>query len=140
MEVRGIIGCWYFDPGSVEDPEIRKSCAIHILDDWTYVVEQNTEEGLMVSWFQYWLIEKGILSYPLSELTRQGFRAASEIEVSRNGECLTFRGYVMTPLKERKLPPRKDRFPGSMPKEGGGRKDASFSRSLEELLEAPPKG
>ena len=73
-----LIGTWVSLPKGASIPATPPECIWHVLDHRTCVYERQTDMGLLISWYQYWLHEDGILRFPLSETTRAMFKGGAE--------------------------------------------------------------
>ena len=136
-----LIGTWVGLPKDSCIPASPPECRWHVVDDCTCVYEQQTEMGLMISWFQYWLHEEGILRYPLSKTTRAMFKSGAEyVPLALEDTHLTMNGYRFIRVAEMNLPERVDIFPGTRPDENGTPIPHFFRGSVCEHLPAPPKG
>ncbi len=132
IDVGRILGSWIHTPGQSDTHKISHKCAWHFIDSNTTVTEVNLDEGLMVSWFQYWPAENGILRYPLGRTTRAFFKIAEYFPLHIEDETIVINGYMFKPLIGRKIPPRWDFHPG------GEKNEHGFRSPLEPPLDSPP--
>ena len=135
-----LIGTWVSLPKGASIPATPPECIWHILDHSTCVYEQQTDMGLMVSWFQYWLHENGLLRYPLSEMTRYLFKGAEYVPIVLEATHLTMNGYRFNRAGELPVPDRFDVLPGRRPVENGSLIPDSFRSKLQGHLPGPPIG
>ncbi|MEO0415285.1 MAG: hypothetical protein AAF226_10075 [Verrucomicrobiota bacterium] len=112
--------------------------AFHFVDDSTFVIESNLEEGLLVNWYQYWMTETGIIRYPLGSSARSLFDGGEEKTIIHNTDHILIDGFFMLPLTGRDVPPRCDFLPGSKPDEHGTIVPHTFKSKLGEPLDKPP--
>ena len=96
--------------------------------------------GLLVSWFQYWVKEGGILTYPLSATTRSMCKAAVYVPITLESGYLLSNGQRLNLVKGLSIPERFDLFPGTRPDENGQPIPFTFKGKLQGYLPDPPKG
>ena len=136
-----LIGTWVSVPKGAIDPSSPPECIWHVLDDSTCVYEQQTDMGVMISWFQYWRHEEGILRYPLSKTTRSMFKGGAEyLPITSEDTHLTMNGYRFNRVGELPIPDRFDVFPGTRPDANGSPVPHSFRGKIREHLLEPPNG
>ena len=136
-----LIGTWVSLPKGASFPATPPECIWHVLDHRTCVYESQTDMGLLISWYQYWLHEDGILRFPLSETTRAMFKAGAEyVPIVVEATHLTMNGYRFNRVAELPIPDRLDVFPGTRPDENGSPIPHSFRCKLQDHLPGPPKG
>jgi hypothetical protein len=137
-----LIGTWAALAKEAGGPSRPPECIWHVIDDSTCVYEQRTEMGLMISWFQYWLHEDGILRYPLTKMTRSMFRksGAEYVPFELEATHLTMNGYRFDRVGELPIPDRFDIFPGTRPDDNGSPIPHSFRSKVLDHLKEPPIG
>jgi hypothetical protein len=136
-----LIGTWVGLPKGSSVPTSPPECIWHVVDDSTCVYEQQTQMGLMISWFQYWLHEDGILRYPLSKTTRSMFKGGAEyVPIVLEATHLTMNGYRFNRVGVLPIPDRYDVFPGTRPDEIGSPIPHSFRSKVLEHMSEPPNG
>jgi hypothetical protein len=137
-----LIGTWIGRPKGSSIPSSPPECIWHVVDCSTCVYEQQTEMGLMVSWFQYWLHEEGILRYPLTKTTRSMYRKGGSeyVPIIFEGTHLTMHEYRFDRAGELPIPDRFDIFPGTRPDESGSPIPHSFRSKVLDHLPEPPIG
>jgi hypothetical protein len=97
--------------------------------------------GLMISWFQYWLHEGGILRFPLSKTTRSMFQKGAEyVPIALEASHLTMNGYRFNRVGELPMPDRFDVFPGTRPGVDGSPIPHFLRSKVLEHLPEPPNG
>jgi hypothetical protein len=136
-----LIGTWIGLPKGSRIPTCPPECIWHVVDDGTCVYEQQTEMGLMISWFQYWLHEGGILRFPLSKTTRSMFQKGAEyVPIALEASHLTMNGYRFNRVGELPMPDRFDLFPGTRPGVDGSPIPHFLRSKVLEHLPEPPNG
>jgi hypothetical protein len=141
ISATSLIGTWVGLPKGSTVPTSPPECIWHVVDDSTCVYEQQTEMGLMTSWFQYWLHEDGILRYPLSKTTRSMFKAGAEyVPIVFEASHLTMNGYRFNRVGELPIPDRFDVFPGTRPGADGSPIPHFLRSKVLENLPEPPNG
>ncbi len=138
---RSLVGTWVGRPKGSSDPGSPQECTWHVVDDSTCVYEQQTGMGLMISWFQYWRIEDGILRFPLSKTTRSMFKGGAQfVAIELENSHLMMNGYRFHRVSDLPVPDRHDVFPGTRPDENGTPVPHSFTSRVMEHLPEPPNG
>jgi hypothetical protein len=128
-------------PKRFRDPGSPQECLWHVLDDSTCVYEQQTGMGLMISWFQYWRLEDGILRFPLSKTTRAMFKGGAQfVPIEWEDSHLTMNHYRFHRVDDVPVPDRYDVFPGTRPNENGTPVPHSFRSRVLDHLPEPPNG
>ena len=117
-----------------------ESCVWHVVDHQTCAYEHHLDTGLLVSWFQYWVVEGGILQFPLSETTRWMFTTAVCVSITLESGYLLMNGHRLNRVHGLSIPERFDLFPGTRPDENGQHRPYTFKRKLQGHLTDPPKG
>lgn len=133
-----LLGTWAShadDPNSTSD---SPACVCHFVDDQTYVLLHRGEMGLLITWFQYWPAEGGILSYPLSQGSRVMFKTAVYAPIIRESDHLLVNGQRFDQVSGIPLPERCDHFPGTRPDEHGRPVPHTFKGKLLDHLSLPP--
>lgn len=136
---RSLLGTWIslsLDSGSAA---AGAECVWHVVDDTTCVYEMRTGSGLMISWFQCWPCEGGILRFPLGKITRQMFKGAAEfVPIAWDESGLTMNGFRFERVEELPVPERNDVYPGLRPGEDGSAVGHSFVSEILDHLPEPP--
>ena len=141
MDSSLLIGTWIGLPNGSSVPASPPDCIWHVLDDGTCVYEQQTEVGLMISWFQYWPHEGGILRYPLSKGVRSLFHGKAQyVPIELADTHLTMNGYRFNRVGVMPIPDRFDVNPGTRPNANGAPIPTFFRNKLQDLLLEPPTG
>ena len=136
-----LIGSWVPLAKGTSISASPPECIWHVVDDSTCVYEQQTEMGLMISWFQYWIHEEGILRYPLCENTRAMYKSGAEyVPLALEASYLTMHGCRFDRVSGLPVPDRVDIFPGTRPDENGIPVPHFFRGNLCDPLPEPPKG
>jgi hypothetical protein len=133
-----MIGTWVSLPKGAGIPSSPPECIWHVVDDSTCVYEQQTEMGLMISWFQYWCHEEGILRYPLSKATRPMFKSAEYVPILVADTHLIMNGYRFNRVDPLPIPERYDVLPGTRPDENGIRIPIRIRSKVRDHLSEPP--
>lgn len=121
-----------------QPPEVR-FCVWHFVDDRTCAVEQETELGPLVSWFQYWEEPGAIFRYPLSELTRRMFDGAERYAIRQEEDgSLWIKAHRFELSADLPLPERHDLIPSTRPGKDGQREQCPFKCRLEDYLDSMP--
>ncbi len=131
-------GSWIYDPDKCPNVKKGPKTVFHFVGNSTYVMEIDLDEGLMVTWFQYWFTDKGIIRYPLSEHTRAMYNQGEEQVLTVSEGKLIVDGFLMTPLCGRAIPPQCDFIPGSKLDEHGNRVPKTFRSKLLPPIDKPP--
>lgn len=141
MDPSLLIGTWVSLPGESNTPSCPPGCIWRVLDESTCVYEQQTDMGIMISWFQYWPQEGGILRYPLCKGTRSIFKGKAEQVQMEWGEThIIMNGYRFVRVDELPPPDRFDVYPGTRPDANGKPIPHSVKSKLQDLLSEPPNG
>lgn len=135
-----LIGTWVSTPKGSSIPASPPECIWHVVDHNTCVYEQQTERGLLISWFQYWLHEEGILRYPLTKTTRAMFKSGAEyVPIALEASQLSMNGYRFNRVAGLPLPEFFDVFPGTLPDKNGTPIPHFLRSSVCDHLLEPPK-
>jgi hypothetical protein len=135
-----LIGTWVFIPNELDAQHGTRECVLHILDNRTCVYEQQTDMGLMVSWFQYWHHEEGILRYPLTNATRPMFDSAEFIPVTVSDTHLIMNGHRLDRVDGLPIPEPFDILPGTRPNDNGDPIPTKWRSKVRDYLDKPPQG
>ena len=135
-----LIGTWVAHSMESSDPNSQPECIWHVLDGSTCVYEQQTEMGLMISWFQYWCHEEGILRYPLSKATRPMFEFAEYVPILVADAHLIMNGYRFDRAESLPVPDPFDVLPGTRPGENGIPIPIRIRSKIRDHLSEPPIG
>lgn len=132
-----LIGTWVSEL-FVESSESTPACIWHVIDERTYVVDQYSDMGRVITWYQYWLEPEAILRFPLSASTRSMFKAAVRMPLLVESDCIILDGHRFISAEGFPAPERMDHFPGIRPDENGRSIPCVFKASLQDYFPDPP--
>jgi len=133
-----LLGTWASHADDPNSTSGSPACVCHFVDDQTYVLLHRVEMGQLITWFQYWPAEGGILFYPLSQGARAMFKTAEYVPIIRKSDHLLVKGHRFDQVSGLPLPERCDHFPGTRPDEHGRPVPHTFKGKLLDPLPFPP--
>jgi hypothetical protein len=135
-----LIGSWVVvESGDGSQPESTRRTIWHVLDHQTCVYQQWTDYGWLISWFQYWPVEGGILQYSLSKFGRNLFKTPKYVPITFQSDHLVSKGHKLIRATNLPIPERYDLHPGRRPDVNGNQIPNDLRFPLQPLLPEPPR-